>query len=360
MLLAVMVFSPINVTNTMAKEFRSGPSPQHEPTTGEIEAQNAKKQQAACDTPLLFMGLGVVLDGNGTPLEFGNVVALSISNATGGFDTVAILPIDSFGNYSLGALAFNQYQACEFILLVIPDALSYPNLLPTYLGNVGHWTEADTFFASDFIEPDTIQCIEVNPQSGSGTNSIRGFVISNINGKRAEPIEDEDIILYETPPGLPRAYTQTDQSGYFEFTGLDNGRYELFVDIAGITMDGITNVFNFSGSGDTADVTAEVDSNVITLNTSTGIGQINQITAIQVVPNPTNGQFILSFNATGGEEMIIAINDMSGKKIYQQTYITPTRGLVNVPADISGAPAGVYFIQIKQGSSTLSKKVVLE
>ena len=308
-----------------------------------------------CDSSLLFMGPGLVTDGTGGNVLFGNVIALDFSNLTGGYDTIGIMPIDTFGNYPLENLAFSA-NSCDFLLLAVPDPSSYPDLIPTYLGNVADWARADTFDATNFTPPDTIKCVRISPQVG-GTNVIRGYVISNITGKRAEPIEDEDIIVKETPPGVPRAYTQTDQSGFFEVTGLDPGVYEVIIEISGIPMDGVSNFITFSGTGNTEEITATVDSNIITLapGLNTGIKAFQTTEFLKISPNPSNGQFKVSI-----PEMRIGIANLKiynnlGKLIWTERIDNLNKETVEI--DLSNQPHGIYYLEFTQRNSRSVGKV---
>ena len=91
-----------------------------------------------------------------------------------------------------------------------------------------------------------------------------------------------------------------------------------------------------------------------------GIVETNNYPSLRIYPNPTAGQLIISLPnpSEGGayEAESIEIYDALGKRHYVAAPSLSERagGEVN----ISHLPAGIYFLKIKTGVSTLIKKVV--
>lgn len=88
-------------------------------------------------------------------------------------------------------------------------------------------------------------------------------------------------------------------------------------------------------------------------HTVTGVGlQELQMSDIKVYPNPTKGTFSIDLDRPAAD-LSITVTNLLGEVVYQ----TEASGLLNIPVSISTAP-GIYFLQLNQGTGTLSVKVV--
>jgi hypothetical protein len=89
-------------------------------------------------------------------------------------------------------------------------------------------------------------------------------------------------------------------------------------------------------------------------------GQINgleqlHLADVRVYPNPTEGNFALSFNTAPGE-LTIAITDVNGKVIYQEVNENST-GYYNREIDLRDVPTGNYILSVKQGDKLFTQQV---
>jgi hypothetical protein len=86
----------------------------------------------------------------------------------------------------------------------------------------------------------------------------------------------------------------------------------------------------------------------------TGVG-INNLNAsndfFYLYPNPANGTFILNSNIANGE---ICIYNTLGENIYSQKNQNKSSEI-----DLSKQPNGIYFLQMKTGQRTATKKIVI-
>lgn len=77
-----------------------------------------------------------------------------------------------------------------------------------------------------------------------------------------------------------------------------------------------------------------------------------------VAPNPNNGNFNLTFNVTGREDLGIAVINSEGREVYRQTQANFTgnyRGNIR----LNSPKAGIYLIKITHGLNQYIKRVVL-
>ena len=77
-----------------------------------------------------------------------------------------------------------------------------------------------------------------------------------------------------------------------------------------------------------------------------------------VAPNPNNGNFNLSFNVTGREDLGIAVINSEGREVYRQTQANFT-GNFKGSIRLNSPKAGIYLIKITHGLNQYIKRVVI-
>lgn len=84
--------------------------------------------------------------------------------------------------------------------------------------------------------------------------------------------------------------------------------------------------------------------------TATDTIGIQQVTALY--PNPTTGQFVVTFTKALSNAVVTVVN------VNGQVMQSSRQSGYRVQFDVSGASPGVYFIVIKDGANTISQKVI--
>jgi hypothetical protein len=79
-----------------------------------------------------------------------------------------------------------------------------------------------------------------------------------------------------------------------------------------------------------------------------------RIPAIQVFPNPNNGQFKVRWEATG--DVVLEVRDLAGRLVQVQSHTN----LQSTTLDISQQPKGVYLLEVKTESGVARSKVILK
>lgn len=123
----------------------------------------------------------------------------------------------------------------------------------------------------------------------------------------------------------------------------------------------ITTVWNFGGSNDGASPFGN-------LSAYTQIAGINPISVARgqwsVYPNPNNGKFTIQSSVISSQPSVIEINNILGAEVFSQSSNYQIIKSSNSPISInlSGQPAGIYFIRIKNlsGSLLYSGKFIVE
>ena len=85
----------------------------------------------------------------------------------------------------------------------------------------------------------------------------------------------------------------------------------------------------------------------------------NNISLLNVYPNPFNPIINISFSQHIGNYMNMIIFDLNGEtvKIFPNTYYSP--GNYVLPWDASSLAAGIYIISFRSGIEIINKKIIL-
>ena len=94
---------------------------------------------------------------------------------------------------------------------------------------------------------------------------------------------------------------------------------------------------------------------MVTIN-STGVGQIDGLTALTISPNPTNGQFSVQLTLQTIEKVEVQVLDVSGK-ILEQAEKVMSDG--HFEFNMNNQAAGVYLLKITVGEDVLTKRLVV-
>ena len=82
------------------------------------------------------------------------------------------------------------------------------------------------------------------------------------------------------------------------------------------------------------------------------------INDLAIYPNPNNGNFNIQFTSNSGNEIKVGVHDMRGREIFTKSYTN--NGLFNENLQLNGVQAGIYLVTIQDGSSEVTKKIVVE
>ncbi len=83
----------------------------------------------------------------------------------------------------------------------------------------------------------------------------------------------------------------------------------------------------------------------------------NQLTLddLTISPNPNKGLFILNYSGEYPIEEVNIVN-ISGQVLYKETV----NSLSEMVLDLSTETPGLYFVQIQNGKSTVTKKIIVQ
>lgn len=83
-----------------------------------------------------------------------------------------------------------------------------------------------------------------------------------------------------------------------------------------------------------------------------------ELEQIMVYPNPSNALFTLEFNLAEEKDLSVTVYDMMGSLVYTSRENNMLQGKLLI--DLSHKPSGMYFINVDDGETITSKKVVLK
>jgi hypothetical protein len=75
---------------------------------------------------------------------------------------------------------------------------------------------------------------------------------------------------------------------------------------------------------------------------------------MSIAPNPTNGNFMISFSVTSMHD--VEIVDLLGETVYRKAGIVDS----SISVDLSTLPKGVYFVKCREGDKILVQRIVLQ
>ncbi|MBW6483757.1 MAG: T9SS type A sorting domain-containing protein [Vicingaceae bacterium] len=91
---------------------------------------------------------------------------------------------------------------------------------------------------------------------------------------------------------------------------------------------------------------------VVKLNPTLGVDEVENNSSISIFPNPTNGIFTISSTEEINEvEMFNAL----GKAVYSKKVTSK-----NITINLTPFPKGIYLVQIKTNTNSVTKKIVYE
>lgn len=77
-----------------------------------------------------------------------------------------------------------------------------------------------------------------------------------------------------------------------------------------------------------------------------------------VYPNPSNGTFNLRFTPASSDNIEVSLFDLRGRMINQVIYSDASTGLFNKQLDYNYIDTGMYFLVVKNGDKSVTKKLV--
>jgi ligand-binding sensor domain-containing protein len=302
-----------------------------------------KKNNLWVGTGMATLGVfkegGVDMDINGTVVDFtgdsihgGLAYLYNTTNFIGGYDTVAVTDVIN------GKYIFEHVADCGYTVFSEPG-ISYPDLLPSYLGDTLLWMGSDTLQVQASTQADLITLHE-KPPATFGNATITGEVVSDLgspgnlkNTEIKDPIDNVGVVIIRKKKKKVVAYTQTDSEGRFSFRNIETGDYQVFMDYPGIPMDTLNdvNTLQIINSNDSISLLGTVSPTIIHLNkenltkTDEISGDLKKLT---ISPNPFEISTTIEFPNDNHTHYLFVLRDLNGILVKTIPDITENKFIV--------------------------------
>ncbi|MEM6963410.1 MAG: T9SS type A sorting domain-containing protein [Bacteroidota bacterium] len=237
-----------------------------------------------------------------------------------------------------------------------PGSDQYDNYLPTYFGDVLYWDEATTVTVPS--TPNNWKIINmINGTNPGGPGFIGGLIVDGANFAPnqvetrgdGDPLENISILLL-TENDEPVTHTVTDANGEFEFPSVAYGTYKLVVEVLG-KAQGIKFVTLAPDNATVDDVYFEVNSEFVTK-----IEDVLNGASLKVFPNPAETTLNVQVDIRTSTQLNISVSSLLGKRIISET-LQLDEGTQTMTIPVHQLPSGIYFLNLSDGNSIISRKI---
>jgi hypothetical protein len=89
-----------------------------------------------------------------------------------------------------------------------------------------------------------------------------------------------------------------------------------------------------------------------------GIEESQFENSVSLSPNPFSDQIGIRFNVSGGVDLSVSIYDVIGNKVADVVSLKDQSGEQQINYSAAGLSSGIYFVKIKAGDKTVTKKII--
>ncbi|WP_309609760.1 reprolysin-like metallopeptidase [Flavobacterium sp.] len=86
--------------------------------------------------------------------------------------------------------------------------------------------------------------------------------------------------------------------------------------------------------------------------------QNNEFTNFSLFPNPNNGMFTVKFTSESSNDIMINVNDLRGRQVFEKKY--SNNGAFNQNISLDKLESGVYLVSIIDGEKKTVKRIIVE
>lgn len=275
-------------------------------------------------------------------------------------DILATSNLDASGNYHFDSIPYGEYR-----IAIRADNVMYPNALITYFGDTTNWIDATPIITNTLISSGNNIHLQyhVTP-SGSGiiTGQL-GLNLSIMRVAQVNPIPGVGIVVKKNPGGGASRGVISDAAGSFSLSALNDGDYELFVDIPGLYMAG-TYSFSIAGGSVVNGLDFTVGSYSIHPNnsvvTSVSPTKVLGHDFVKASPNPYLNNTVISINLNENENVLLEVYNMLGEKVQTLDNSQKQAGLYkySFSAKSLNYASGMYMVKLTTGHKSSVVKII--
>ncbi|MFY0600805.1 MAG: hypothetical protein JXR03_14115 [Cyclobacteriaceae bacterium] len=319
---------------------------------------------------------------NGTSLKANEAeVVVWRKTPTGPFVKEDSTFVDASGDYILEDVVLGT-----FVVLVRPDRAlpQFESTIQTYYISADTYTEADELLLEDETDGIDIELIDFTPEPVPGTATISGEVISDFdddileeggsrvtsrrkvrkagcsmrrfksqgrfNGINQDDVEEE--VAY---------YIETDDEGFFNFSQVADGKYQLSIEFPGVPLSENAEVV-FEIGGDRSNQVFDVN----VLITEAGI-EVDQeeilytlkpyLKDVNLYPNPTEGVMAMDYVINRKvDDLKMQLVSNAGIILVDQK-VDHHQGLHHATIDLTKYESGIYYLIFTDEAGTFAHPI---
>ena len=193
---------------------------------------------------------------------------------------------------------------------------------------------------------DGVYTVQVTNPGACSNTSTAVNVISNL--LPAVSFSGLDTAICELDAAL--TLVGVPAGGTFTGTGINGNVFDPAVATAGLYD--ISYTYTNAGGCDTTVIQS------VEVTVCTGIGAKTNVSAINLFPNPNEGNFTLEFNANVNSALSITISDVTGKIVYTENA-SSVRGLNRVNLNVSNLQKGFYLLKTNDTIAEINKSFII-
>jgi|GEM_PF-1140492 len=284
---------------------------------------------------------------NAGPFPNQKVYLMTYNMGTGNLDFLDSTFTDSGGFYQFCNLSSNL----DYNVQVFPNPQSLPFYMPTYADSAMVWNEAFSFPISG---PQTIDITALPTSQDMGTSSISGQVIDSITG-----LPEAGLRIFLTTGTLSEimGFRDTDANGWFEFTNLPFGTYQVVPDRPFVDHLNVPLVVTSANLPVRDSLDFLLHPTWLELLLPTGLNQPMGM-SFTVSPHPVTDQAFLELELPYSESLKVEVVNLNGQVISPLWEGDLPTGLWRYSWSPQLA-SGTYLIRIRGKHTQLIKRVFI-
>lgn len=282
---------------------------------------------------------GIVKSESGEPIQSAMVIGMSAES-----NQFHYAISDSSGIYSIPNLPIGKY----YVLFV---AKWY---VPEFYDNALKWENAIALgVTKDFQGIDASLSKITTPADDTSLVVITGYI------KSPDDIPLPGAVVTATSSdNVITGYAITDAEGAFKIEGLTKGNYNIQASLVNyvsknesvtVGSSRSTQVLNFAMKP--ASVTSVYEKPKLSIP--------EKLQLVQNHPNPFNPSTIITFTLPNSENVVLKVYNIIGQEVVTLVSGRLNAGTYRIPFDAKGLGSGVYLYQLKTGSVSIVKKMLL-
>lgn len=262
-------------------------------------------------------------------------------------DTQLVIDSAGFADFNIPVNRIGQFSLLATLL-----SGNAANYVPTYMGNVTTWTQAQTFNLVNGSVFNTIIGLATAGGTGGGNGGVGGGVNQNglpVTGSAGIP--GVQVQLHNTG-GLVLRATHSNTQGSYNFSQLPYGDYKLHVEMMGVAFT------PYAFSITAANPNPQIHFSVSNQGIAASLLQ-EAFTLEGIYPNPVHGQAFIRLTGNEAGQLKARLLDLQGRLVRQHNYDL-TEGNNEFLFGVDGIRPGMYFMEVESAGKRSTQRVVVQ